>query len=250
MNEQDAKEILDLVEKLNQEEENQIQNILELTKKQKKNIMKEFLKKELGLDKNLYAFTKDDLQKLYQKTSNVQRVANLLSNFFVKDVILQLRKDFLNKLFDKLKKGSDLWQSVRFLDTPTDLNIYGKKSNIGFKYPKICKIEDKEVFLSFEIRNNSRNSSFLLGACPDPKILQEVKRKFEKEGIEFINNNWWVYLPYSEYGEYSDLTTSFNNSKWNLLFIQKMDILVDHFFESIEKVRKAWDAICKEENAK
>ena len=217
------------------------------------NIMKEYLKKELGLNKDLLALTEDDLKKLYEKQKKAQKVANLLYEIAV-HVKHSLRRDFLKKLFEKLNGASETkWQTVHSVHQPTTWDM-GQVNHrfFGFKYPKICKIEGKEIILSFEVH---KHTWFLCGILTGRGDFQKIIiEKFKNKNIEMGDFHDWTVLLFRKYDEYQGLATSFHHADidnpWNPLFIQKMDILVDHFFERIEKVRKAWDAICEEEKEK
>ena len=228
--------------------------------KQLDNKMKEFLKKKL-LKKKLgikelgvkEKYTDEDYQVIENKIEELDLCKQYLESIRcdIVDFRNDLRRTFKRKLYERLGKEEWICMHDAFLEQA----IIDNSPNFGFKWNKgpflnVASSNDN-LYLHIEIQDWER---FLCGIFSPSSVSDELKNDFKKlfedRDIKLDVEHNWMFLPLNEYGEYSEVAHCVYGDKHNTLFGEKVDDIVQIFYDRIEKMCMVWREICEELDSK
>lgn len=159
------------------------------------------------------------------------------------DVRNKLRKEFLQKLFDKLNRLETGWYCVNKIHNRIEI------SEANSEYFGFCndsyQYENTNINFSIEIQ---KWKIFLCGIfCTDRIQREKIKQKLKENGVELISNNSdWLYLDTRKYNYKNREPAYFvYDDEWNKFYIDDMEGMVNVFFEKIIEVFEGWKRISK-----
>jgi hypothetical protein len=176
------------------------------------------------------------LEKLEDFKSNLEKMNEPVTN--------EIRGDFFKKLHTKLKENGN-WQCVTFVNTTSSIENYNQK-NFGFK--NLDYVYGDSSF-SIEIQDYKR---YLAGVMTNESArFNELTEKL-KPVIGHLNrkNNGWIVRLFKEFEIETDngienFVNDFYNSKYNTLFIENMDVIVEKYYSESMVVFNEWKKICE-----
>ena len=156
----------------------------------------------------------------------------------------KLRKEFLERLFKKLKEIDSGWTCVTEAHKEATLDDANNKL-FGFSN-KTYPFENTEIAFSVEVYEWGH---FFCGVfCQDSKLQERLRSAFAGEGITMYSkrNRWWLYRGLTNY-KYSGSEVAWNvyDDLWNKYYIEDMEGMVKVFYDQIILVFEAWKKITK-----
>jgi hypothetical protein len=159
------------------------------------------------------------------------------------DIRNKLRKELLEKLFNKLNEYEIGWNCVNRIYDNREI-IDANSEFFGFRNENY-KYEDTNLFFSIEIQ---KWKIFLCGIfCTDMNQRELVRQEFQKVGIELISNkNGWLHLDLGKYN-YKDKKPAYfvYDDEWNKYYSKDMEGMVNMFYQEIIKAFESWKKISK-----
>jgi len=217
-----------------------LKGIFKIRKKDKimNDALNEILKKELSLSENY----KNNNEIIEEKIRELGLCLTHL-NSMKEEIRNKLRKEFLEKLFLKLKGYESGWTPVtRIYDETTmaDANT----EFFGFSN-KTYQYENRDMPFSIEVNKWRR---FYCGLyCRDKNVKERIKEAFKQHNIPLLSykkNHGWLILDLRHYDRNgSKVAWHVYDDLWNDLYIDDMDGMVELFFDQIKKVFEAWKKI-------
>ncbi len=201
----------------------------------------ELLKKELLLTddvRNNYIIVKNRVADMNSCISNLNSLRDSLK--------VNLRKEFLKKLYDKLIEDDTGWQCVSAVHK--EVNVEDTSAmRFGFKNENY---KYYGLFFSIEIQNRERFLCGIFSEISDAKkaVKREIQSKFKEKGVTMtFNDSNWVYLNLEAYviGDCKPAENIYDD-KWDEIFTVNVDGVVNVFYKNISKVFIAWKEICTE----
>jgi len=221
-----------------------LKGILNLRRKFKKmnQELKDFVSKELKLNDN---DIKGNNEILEQKLKDINAYADSLYKLRI-EIRNNLRKQFLELLFNKLKTEDSVWKCVNEINNEVTIQE-ANKQYFGFKNTS-HSYKESGLFFSIEIQNWK---TFLCGIfCRDNTLREEIKQKLKENQVELISNNsHWLYLNTKEYKYKSREPAYFvYDDEWNKFYIDDMEGMVNVFYVKIIEVFEGWKSICEKQS--
>ena len=212
--------------------------------------LKEFLKEKLNIKKEL---TTETFAIIDGKLQELEACKNYIDNIKI-DFRNDLRETFKRKLYEKFK---DEWVCVSNAKSGiVNIDEHVHDGCFGFRWDKgpFLKSVTSGNNLYLHIEFHAYWEVFCgLYPCEESNELREkLKTLFDEKSIELEKGEHfekkkypWIFYHLDGY-KYSEIARYLYNDSHNNLFIEKMDNIVEDFYNKFSIVANSWKNICNE----